>query len=222
MTPAPGVVLPESDVARWMLFAPPPERVDEEEETEFDAVPPTGAFPEAAEASRSALVSAESARSALAAAEPDAVPPGPPFPGTPEACRRAAGSVRRCTAGVVGPLVSGVGRWGVGDGGTGVTRGPVGRVARIGCGARCIGSSAVADALTGSGGSSFATGRVSEGGSSPGTGLPGVVTTSLTSPAGASRRTAWDNVPVKDGFCQVVNRPPNPASATPLRPTTAR
>ncbi|MDX2700906.1 hypothetical protein, partial [Streptomyces ipomoeae] len=96
VTPAPGVVLPESDVARWMLFAPPPERVDEEEETEFDAVPPTGAFPEAAEASRSALVSAESARSALAAAEPDAVPPGPPFPGTPEACRRAAGSVRRC------------------------------------------------------------------------------------------------------------------------------
>ncbi|MFE7838302.1 hypothetical protein ACFU53_20260 [Streptomyces sp. NPDC057474] len=46
--------------------------------------------------------------------------------------------------------------------------------------------------------------------------------TSLTSPPGAPGRTAWDKVPVKDGFCQVLNRPLNPASATTARPPVAR
>ncbi|WP_216591808.1 hypothetical protein [Streptomyces brasiliscabiei] len=46
--------------------------------------------------------------------------------------------------------------------------------------------------------------------------------TSLTSPPGAPGRTAWDSVPAKDGFCQVVNRPLNPASATAARPSVAR
>ncbi|QQM42345.1 hypothetical protein [Streptomyces liliifuscus] len=44
----------------------------------------------------------------------------------------------------------------------------------------------------------------------------------LTSPPGAPSRTAWDKVPVKEGFCQVLSRPPNPESATPVRPTAAR
>ncbi|MEI5526701.1 hypothetical protein WB401_37725 [Streptomyces brasiliscabiei] len=46
--------------------------------------------------------------------------------------------------------------------------------------------------------------------------------TSLTSPPGAPGRTAWDSVPAKDGFCHVVNRPLNPASATAARPSVAR
>ncbi|WP_327727736.1 hypothetical protein OG250_12355 [Streptomyces sp. NBC_00487] len=71
-------------------------------------------------------------------------------------------------------------------------------------------------------GSSFATGSVREGSSSPATGAADVVRTSLTSPPGAPGRTAWDKVPVKDGFCQVLNRPLNPASATTARPLVAR
>ncbi|MGW0706780.1 hypothetical protein ACWD4G_12600 [Streptomyces sp. NPDC002643] len=68
----------------------------------------------------------------------------------------------------------------------------------------------------------MATGRVREGSSRPGTGFADVVSASPISPDGASRRTAWDNDPMNEGFCQVVSRPPNPASATPPRPSTAR
>ncbi|WP_216373025.1 hypothetical protein [Streptomyces tailanensis] len=152
----------------------------------------------------------------------DAAPPDAPRPDTPltaEACGRAVGSVRRCTAGAAGILVSEAGRGA--RGGTGVTRGPVGREPVTWYGARCTGS---ASPWTSAGvsNSSRATGRVREGSSRPETGVADVVRTSLTSPPGAPGRTAWDRVPVKDGFCQVANRPLNPASATTARPATAR
>ncbi|MER6161208.1 hypothetical protein ABT147_37730 [Streptomyces sp. NPDC001868] len=120
--------------------------------------------------------------------------------------------------GAAGDLVSGVGR--VVRGGTGVTRGPVGRDGVTWYGARWTGRGA-AGAPAGASGSSVATGRVREGSSSPPTGVADVVRTSLISPPGAPGRTAWDKVPVKDGFCQVLNRPLNPASATTARPPTA-
>ncbi|MEU9899544.1 hypothetical protein ACIBCS_11225 [Streptomyces phaeochromogenes] len=145
-----------------------------------------------------------------------------PAEGALVASRRAAGSARRCTAGVAGALVSGFGRWA--RGGTGVTRGPAGRDAVTGRGARCTGTGAAASRTSpGASGSSDRTGRsVCEGGSSPEAGLADVVSAFLTSPPGAASRTAWDRVPVKEGFCQVLSRPPNPESATPVRPTAAR
>ncbi|WNZ08551.1 hypothetical protein [Streptomyces sp. 11x1] len=130
----------------------------------------------------------------------------------------AAGSVRRWTAGAAGALVSGVGR--VARGRAGVTRGPVGRDGVTWYGARSTGrvspdADADADEVSGS---SPATGRVRDGSSRPATGVADVVRTFLTSPPGAPGRTAWDRVPVKDGFCQVLSRPLNPASATAARP----
>ncbi|BCL29574.1 hypothetical protein GCM10017557_44330 [Streptomyces aurantiacus] len=68
-----------------------------------------------------------------------------------------------------------------------------------------------------------ATGRTREGASSPATGRPADdVSAFLISPPGAPSRTAWDRVPMKEGFCQVLSRPPNPESATPVRPAAAR
>ncbi|WP_200305508.1 hypothetical protein [Streptomyces adelaidensis] len=180
---------------------------------------------------------AESAAAALEPAEADAVRAGPVGPDeatpgavaadavrpdaplVPELCGSADGSVRRCTAGAVGTLVNGVGR--VTRGGTGVTRGPVGRDPVTRYGARCTGGASPC-ASAGASGSSYATGKVRAGSSRPETGVADVVRASLTSPPGAPGRTAWDRVPVKDGFCQVDNRPLNPASATTSRPTTAR
>ncbi|MEW2044895.1 hypothetical protein [Streptomyces sp. NPDC005476] len=43
----------------------------------------------------------------------------------------------------------------------------------------------------------------------------------LIAPPGAASSTAWKPVPVKEGFCQVASRPPNPASATPEVPPAA-
>ncbi|MDT0573849.1 hypothetical protein RM704_41490 [Streptomyces sp. DSM 3412] len=160
---------------------------------------------------------------------PVAVPSG--APAGPEACGRAVGSVRRWTAGEAGALVNGAGR--VAWGGAGVTRGPVGRVGVTRYGARCtgrgstdaeveVGGDGDVDAEAGASGSALATGRVREGSSRPATGAADVVRTFLTSPPGAPGRTAWDRVPVKDGFCQVLNRPLNPASATAARPPVAR
>ncbi|MFF9034888.1 hypothetical protein ACF090_05380 [Streptomyces sp. NPDC014892] len=79
-----------------------------------------------------------------------------------------------------------------------------------------------AEPEAGASGSSVATGRVREGSSRPATGTADVVRTFLTRPPGAPGSTAWDRVPVKDGFCQVLNRPLNPASATAARPPVAR
>ncbi len=135
--------------------------------------------------------------------------------------RWATGRARRCTAGVAGALVSGLCRWGLG--GTAVTRGPVGRDAVTGRDARCTGGvSPCAWAGAGSDGSGPATGRTREGGSSPETGPADVVSAFLISPPGAPSRTAWDRVPVREGFCHVLSRPPNPESATPVRPRAAR
>ncbi|WP_221348525.1 hypothetical protein [Streptomyces beigongshangae] len=116
-------------------------------------------------------------------------------------------------------LVSGFRRWGAG-GGTAVTRGPVGRDAR--CTGRACGASPDAVPGTVSAESADATGSTRAGGSSPGTGPADVVSAFLISPPGAPSSTAWDRVPVRDGFCQVLSRPPNPESATPGRPVAAR
>lgn len=211
-------VPPEPAAVRWTLTAGPPERVAGL--PELLAVPPRGAgllpgpvgvgLPEAASV-LAGPASGGCAPSAAAPAEGALVP-----------SRRATGSARRCTAGVAGALVSGFGRWA--RGGTGVTRGPAGRDAVTGRGARCTGTGAAASRTSpGAAGSSDRTGRsVCEGGSSPETGLADVVSAFLTSPPGAASRTAWDRVPVKEGFCQVLSRPPNPESATPVRPTAAR
>ncbi|MDQ1028093.1 hypothetical protein QF035_005675 [Streptomyces umbrinus] len=239
-------------VARWTLTAAPPERVaglpgplavpppPADRLLEPAAVPPLDAglpapvgvgLPEAAVGPTGAAAGGRSASAAAPAegapapgpAAPDAVRPGVPL--TPSVVSRCAtGSARRCTAGVAGALVSGFGRWA--RGGTGVTRGPAGRDAVTGRGARCTGTgtgAASSRTSPGASGSSDRTGsRVCEGGSSPETGLADVVSAFLTSPPGAASRTAWDRVPVKEGFCQVLSRPPNPESATPVRPTAAR
>ncbi|MFE7069716.1 hypothetical protein ACFU96_06485 [Streptomyces sp. NPDC057620] len=135
--------------------------------------------------------------------------------------RWATGRARRCTAGVAGALVSWLCRWGLG--GAGVTRGPVGRDAVTGRDARCTGVAApVAGDGASSGTSGPATGRTREGGSSPETGPADVVSAFLISPPGAASRTAWDRVPVRDGFCQVLSRPPKPESATPVGPRADR
>ncbi|MEU6029326.1 hypothetical protein ABZ825_20325 [Streptomyces tauricus] len=158
-------------------------------------------------------------------AGPDGAGPDEAGPGVGRgaggAGRWATGRDRRCTAGVAGALVSGLCRWGLG--GTAVTRGPVGRDAVTGRDARCTGGvSPCAWAGAGSDGSGPATGRTREGGSSPETGPADVVSAFLISPPGAPSRTAWDRVPVREGFCQVLSRPPNPESATPVRPRAAR
>ncbi|WP_404190226.1 hypothetical protein [Streptomyces tauricus] len=158
-------------------------------------------------------------------AGPDGAGPDEAGPGVGRgaggAGRWATGRDRRCTAGVAGALVSGLCRWGLG--GTAVTRGPVGRDAVTGRDARCTGGvSPCAWAGAGSDGSGPATGRTREGGSSPETGPADVVSAFLISPPGAPSRTAWDRAPVREGFCQVLSRPPNPESATPVRPRAAR
>ncbi|MGX1915042.1 hypothetical protein ACWIID_40400 [Streptomyces phaeochromogenes] len=233
-------VPPEPVTARWTLTAAPPEwaaglSTPADRPLEPTAEPPPDAgLPEAAVVptvltgstpegrSPSAGIPAEGAPDTGPAA-PDAARPGVPTT-PPPASRRATGRARRCTAGVAGALVSGFGRWA--RGGTGVTRGPVGRDAVTGRGARCTGTgvgAASSGTTPGASGSSDRTGRrVCEGGSSPETGLADVVSAFLTSPPGAPSRTAWDRVPVKEGFCQVLSRPPNPESATPVRPTAAR
>jgi hypothetical protein len=188
----------------------------------LDAVPPGAAPPDAVPPDV-----------VLPAVLPDAVPPDavptdvvPPAaacldtPVTAEACGLAVGSVRRCTAGAAGALVRGAGRGA--RGGTGVSRGPVGREPVTWYGARWTGSASPCMPAAGVSKSSLATGRVRAGSSRPETGVVDVVRTSLTSPPGAPGSTAWDRVPVKDGFCQVANRPLNPASATTARPPTAR
>lgn len=162
---------------------------------------------------------------------PEVVSPG--APAGPEGCGRDAGRVRRWTAGGAEALVNGAGR--VAWGRAGVTRGPVGRDGVTWYGARCPGpgpGSADGDGdadgdegmegAAGASGSSYATGSLRDGSSRPATGAADVVSTFLTSPPGAPGRTAWDRVPVKDGFCQVLNRPLNPASATAAGPPRAR
>ncbi|MFI1959920.1 hypothetical protein [Streptomyces althioticus] len=52
------------------------------------------------------------------------------------------------------------------------------------------------------------------GSSSPSDGRADALRTPSTNPPGAPSRTAWESVPVKAGFCQVLSLPPNPASAT--------
>ncbi|MEV6595155.1 hypothetical protein [Streptomyces acidicola] len=122
---------------------------------------------------------------------------------------------------MAGALVDEFGR--CGRAGTGVTRGPAGRDAVTGPGARCTGAVSPCTWSGASGSQPLTGGRVRKGGSSPETGPADVVSASLTSPPGAPSRTAWDrSPPVKEGFCQVLSRPPNPESATPVRPTVAR
>ncbi|MET7849611.1 hypothetical protein ABZT48_15470 [Streptomyces avermitilis] len=158
---------------------------------------------------------------------PEAVePPGAPTVGPAgevPAVRSGAdggttGSVRRCTGGVADDLVSATGR--VAEGGAGVTRGPVGPVAVTGKLMRCTGSGPAPSPASPSPGD--ATGRERDGSSSPGAGRAVGASMPLTRPPGAPSRTAWDSVPVKEGFCQVVSRPPNPASATEPLPAVAR
>lgn len=168
-----------------------------------------------------------------AGALPVAVGPSEASPGVPPAIAapsepvlrggawdgRAAGRVRRWTAGSAA-LVNGAGRE-VRGGGTGVTRGPAGRDGVTSYGARCTGRASPGASARGTG-SSLATGRVREGSSRPATGVAEVVSTFLTSPPGAPGSTAWVRVPVKEGFCQVLNRPLNPVSATVARPSAVR
>ncbi|MGW3635331.1 hypothetical protein ACWD7F_35215, partial [Streptomyces sp. NPDC005122] len=130
-----------------------------------------------------------------------------------------AGSARRCTAGPAGALVSPVGAVGrVAVGGTAVTLGPVGPVAATGRLVCRADGAPVRPAVS----AGFATGKESEGSSRPEAGSAGVASTPRTRPPGAPSSTAWESVPVKDGFCQVVSRPPNPESATEPRPAVAR
>lgn len=230
-------VSPEPVAARWTLTAaPPPAPADRPLEPTAEP-PPDAGLPEAAVVPTGSTAEGRSPSAATPAegapdtgpAAPDAVRPGVPTT-PPPASRRATGRARRCTAGVAGALVSGFGRWA--RGATGVTRGPAGRDAVTGRGARCTGTgtgtgtgagAASSRTSPGASDSSDRTGRsVCEGGSSPETGLADVVSAFLTSPPGAPSRTAWDRVPVKEGFCQVLSRPPNPESATPVRPTAAR
>ncbi|WP_393100906.1 hypothetical protein [Streptomyces sp. LN325] len=126
------------------------------------------------------------------------------------------GSARRCTAGPAGALVSPIGAGGrVAAGGTAVTLGPVGPVAATGRLACRADGAPVRSAVS----AGVATGKESEGSSRPEAGGAGVASTPRTKPPGAPSSTAWESVPVKDGFCQVVSRPPNPESATePGRP----
>ncbi|MGW7044677.1 hypothetical protein ACWGDT_18585 [Streptomyces avermitilis] len=128
------------------------------------------------------------------------------------------GSARRRTGGVADDLVSGTGR--VAGSGAGVTRGPVGPVAMTGELMRCTGR--VPAPSPGSSSPGDATGSERDGSSSPEAGRAVGASTPLTSPPGAPSRTACDSVPVKEGFCQVVSRPPNPASATEPLPAVAR
>ncbi len=157
-----------------------------------------------------------------AVAGPDVVDPvvaGPGVVVVGGVGRRVAGRVRRCTAGAAGALVSGFGREGLG--GAAVTRGPFGRDAVTGRDARCTGGDVSPTAGAGSA-SGPATGRTRDGGSSPATGAADVVSAFRISPPGAPSRTAWDRVPVSEGFCQVLSRPPNPESATPVCTGAAR
>ncbi|WP_406114264.1 hypothetical protein [Streptomyces sp. NBC_01014] len=115
-------------------------------------------------------------------------------------------------------------RWACGA--TGVTLGPAGR--RTGsallpgpeaCGAVDVQGVAVRAGCEGSASAAApgpATGRASEGRSSPGPGdeAAETVRAPLTRPPGAPSSTACDNVPAKEGFCQVESEPLNPASAT--------
>lgn len=129
------------------------------------------------------------------------------------------GSARRCTAGPAGALVSpvGAGSRPAADG-TAVTLGPADPVAATG---RLV--CRRDDPPTWSDGSSgAATGRASEGSSRPEAGSAGVASTPRTRPPGAPSSTACESVPVNDGFCQVVSRPPNAESATEPRPAVAR
>ena len=232
-------VPPEPVAARWTLTAAPSERVagvsapaDRLPEPTTEPPPDAGSLPgpigvglpEAAVVPTGPTAEGRSPSVAAPAEEaPDTGPAAPEAVRTgvprtpPPASRRATGRARRCTAGVAGALVSGFGRWA--RGGTGVTRGPAGRDAVTGRCARCTGTGS----SPGASGSSDRTGRsVCDDGSSPETGLADVVSAFLTSPPGAPSRTAWDRVPLKEGFCQVLSRPPNPESATPVRPTAAR
>ncbi|MFJ2395300.1 hypothetical protein ACIOTI_21435 [Streptomyces sp. NPDC087843] len=163
--------------------------------------------------------------------EPDPVPPAADEADTPTRCaegpvavRRCTdgvttGSGRRCTEGPAGALVSPVGTGSrVAAGGTAVTLGPTGPVAvpgRLAC--RTDGAPTRSAVSAG-----VATGKESEGSSRPEAGSAGVASTPRTSPPGAPSSTACESVPVKDGFCQVVSRPPNPESATEPRPAVAR
>ncbi|MFE9820710.1 hypothetical protein ACFYSH_00815 [Streptomyces sp. NPDC005791] len=63
-----------------------------------------------------------------------------------------------------------------------------------------------------------ANGRAPEGPSSPVAGRPEPVSAPERRLSGTVFMTPMDGVPVKDGFCQVGSRPPNPASATAGRP----
>ncbi|MEU1269181.1 hypothetical protein [Streptomyces sp. NPDC005799] len=70
-----------------------------------------------------------------------------------------------------------------------------------------------------------ARGRAPAWRSRPGTGRPTAVRGASPARLALARpsSTAGEAVPANDGFCQVGNRPPNPASATSARPgTTAR
>lgn len=128
------------------------------------------------------------------------------------------GSARRCTAGRAGALVSPTGLGRVAAGGAGCTRGPAARVAATGRFAYGTDGAAAASPVSLGG----ATGSAREGSSRPEAGSAAVASTPRTSPPGAPSSTACESVPVNDGFCQVVSRPPNPASATEPRPAVAR
>ncbi|MFF4101448.1 hypothetical protein [Streptomyces sp. NPDC001903] len=135
-----------------------------------------------------------------------------------EGTRGATGRARRCTAGVRGDRVSEVDAPGACL--TGVTPTPARRGAGAGRAARCAGRPSEAPSPW------FpydTTGRVSEGSSSPEPGRAAGLSIPLTSPPGAPASTAWDMVPPKQGFCHVLRRRPNPASATgPAAPAVTR
>ncbi|MFH8465298.1 hypothetical protein [Streptomyces sp. NPDC017991] len=220
--PAPGEAAPEAVAPDFA--APAVEAVDatDFEATDPEATDPDGPGPSGAGPGEAGPTEAAPGSPVAVGAEADAGTGADTGTGADaDAGRWATGRARRCTAGVAGALVSGLCRWGLG--GTAVTRGPVGRDAVTGRDARCTGgASPTAGDGAAPGTSGPATGRTRDGGSSPATGPADVVSAFLISPPGAPSRTAWDRVPVREGFCQVLSRPPKPESATPVRPRAAR
>ncbi|WP_406185260.1 hypothetical protein [Streptomyces sp. NBC_01006] len=151
----------------------------------------------------------EDSRVGLAAGAPDAGDAAVAAAASGDGTRGAAGRARRCTAGVCGDLVREVGR--VGACLTGVTPTPAGR--------NTAGPSEPPAPWS----PYDTTGRVSDGSSSPEPGRADALSIPLTSPPGAPSSTACDRFPRKEGFCHVLRRPPNPASATgPAAPAVTR
>lgn len=83
--------------------------------------------------------------------------------------------------------------------------------AEVGAGARPGVAGAVRRSCVGRGGAATRSGSAAG---------DGVVPRLLIRPPGPASSTVWARVPMKEGFCQVASRPPNPESATPAGPAS--